>query len=259
MRQIELNSWEGFLDELYKIEPGILKSVSDSYEQSVLYRGQGSSEWHLISTLERFSSLIWRVSDYDSLLRRCIPEINSLTGHSWNPDPNQRGYSNPRDEIWTYLRHCGFPSPLIDWTISPYIAAFFAFEEKIDADKVAIFALIGRPQNIERGKECPPHITILSPFVKTHARHYLQQSIHTYCTQSKNNEDFFVSHEEIIDKLLNSRAKNDSLIKFILPRSERFKVLGFLDKFNINHFSLFQTEEALMRTLALRKIDFNQY
>ena len=38
----------------------------------------------------------------------------------------------------TYLRHHGFPSPLLDWTLSPYIAAFFAFNEAHD-DKVAFF------------------------------------------------------------------------------------------------------------------------
>lgn len=261
MKEIEVNSWEGFLEEMSKIELGygIFKSVRDSYWHSILYRGQGDSEWPMKSTLERYSSSIWRVTDYESLLTRCVPEINSLTGQSWNPSPNQREPMSRQSEFWTYLRHCGFPSPLLDWTLSPYIAAFFAFEEKMNADKAAIFALIGRPKSIEAGKEGPPHITILRAFVKTHNRHYLQQSIHTYCTQFKDGWDTFVPHKEALNDLPDNQEINETLIKFIIPRSERIKVLAYLNKANINHFSLFQTEEALMQTLAFRKIDLNQY
>jgi hypothetical protein len=52
-----------------------------------------------------------------------------------------------------------------------------------------------------------------------------------------------------------NRSDQDLLWKIEIPASERVKVLHFLDKFNLNAFSLFDSEESLMETLAFRGID----
>ena len=48
---------------------------------------------------------------------------------------------------------------------------------------------------------------------------------------------------------------NDVIWKFNLPATERLKVLKLLDRSNINAFSLFQSEESLMETMAFRELD----
>ena len=52
----------------------------------------------------------------------------------------------------------------------------------------------------------------------------------------------------------------DATWKFNLPANakERLKVLKLLDRSNINAFSLFQSEESLMETMALRELDFRE-
>jgi hypothetical protein len=47
----------------------------------------------------------------------------------------------------------------------------------------------------------------------------------------------------------------DFLWKFDLPSSERTKVLGVLNDYNLNAFSLFGSEESLLETMWLREYE----
>jgi hypothetical protein len=45
--------------------------------------------------------------------------------------------------------------------------------------------------------------------------------------------------------------------KINIPSTERLKVLRLLDGYNLNAYSLFQSEETLMETIAVRELDFS--
>jgi hypothetical protein len=101
------------------------------------------------------------------------------------------------------------------------------------------------------GEEATIHTE--GPYVTSHARHVLQQCEYTVCTKFSDDKLQVANHEEVFGR---NDPKQDLLWKFVLPAEERDSVLRRLDSYNLNAFSLFQTEDALLETMALREIDF---
>jgi hypothetical protein len=261
-----LDTWEDFPEEIKKIRAQYGKHVCGDIkvENRILFRGQANADWELKTTLERSSSRTWGIQDYMNIAQSCAPRLESTFNRTWNlpewPELHatmKRDHKSPFVKIphydyWVYLRHHGFPSPLLDWSKSPFIAAFFAFEEPEDTKCVAIFTYVESTTGGKGGFVGAPKISVQGPYVKTHERHYLQQAWYTIATEDKNNDHEFVPHESVFRK---SGGNQDILIKLTIPVSERLKALNTLYDYNITRFSLFQTEEALVRTLAFQELE----
>ena len=100
---------------------------------------------------------------------------------------------------------------------------------------------------------CPNDATIVGcgPTIKTHKRHFLQQAQYTYCKKPVGDEYVYCNHEEAFNR---DDPEQDILKKFIIPKTERSKVLKKLNMMNINAYSLFGSEESLLETLAYQEI-----
>jgi hypothetical protein len=281
METVPLNSWEDFEQQIQSscqieqpLEP--LKAVKPS---PFYYRGQADAEeWKLETTLQRLQREINKEFDFLSYVKKAISIcgiIDTYNNTNWNFDNGDITF-NKYEELWDkreeiyktkkrikeyliFLRHNGFPSPLLDWTKSPYIAAFFAFSEiPKDAQKVAIY----KYQEMPYGMKHLSHLNIvtLEEELKAHKRHYLQQSCYTICLLNDGDIQKFGNYEEGFNVsaenncLMGGRWRQDLLIKYTLPVTEQNKVLRKLDSMNINHFSLFETNEMLLKTCMLREI-----
>lgn len=269
MEVIKLNSLTEYINKLQMIKEQY--GTHKHGKNILLYRGHADSIWNLETTLERYSKQKWTVRRYAEHLTTCVHQIESFTGKEWNLDYSklemelESNYSEsfrayiPFYNFWVYLRHFGFPSPLLDWTASPYIALFFAFAEQNIAENASVYCYVETPEGRKGYIGGHPQIQVKGPYVSTHRRHFLQQCWYTvaYESDSVNKDHIFVSHEKLFEKEQIDDIENnqDVFIKIEMPRKLRIDMLNYLDSYNINHFSLFHSEESLLKTIAFKEME----
>jgi hypothetical protein len=268
MEAVSLRNWDAFTAELQKLRDELPKDASGQPPE-LLFRGQSDSDWRLSTTLERadcegmtfdeyyrlavararptveaFTDAVWEVPDYDTALEQAFRTDRELFFSREFPSVGFYRYM-------VYLRHHGFPSPLLDWTSSMHVAAFFAFRETGPAEKRSIFVYCERPYGIKGGAVGEPAMRAVGKYVRTHARHFRQLSDYTICAAFDEKSGGWRFHRH--DPVFGSRDKQDFLWKFDLPSTERIAILKSLDQYNLNAFSLFDTQETLLETVWLRE------
>jgi hypothetical protein len=252
-----LDSW---LDFENIIEKRLLEETQQVTAGPFLYRGHSDADWHLDTTLERSAGPNLSVSAYYRIIERIQPEIETFADRKWDL-PNYKDYlstlakrptygDNRVQTYMGYLRHFGFPSPLLDWTKSPFVAAYFAFRDvSSKAKSVAIYEFLAHSEFTILGVEDIAQIFPVFTSTQKNKRHYLQQSVYTVCLRKTDDDIYYSNHE---DQLMAGIGFGGIIRKYILPASERITALNSLEAYNINAYSLIGTEESLLETLFLK-------
>lgn len=259
-----VETWDEFTQKVAQ-----LKDRHSNNGLPLLFRAQSNSNWPLETTLERAKKPRMLVNDYYRLMLKVRPQIEAFTGKRWVMPTylSVRKLTKEFDrfslrltsgrlpgyDYMAYLRHHGFPSPLLDWTRSLHVAGYFAFrkdEPNAQNKHVSIYVLANA--KIQSGSNLEPYVCRLGPYVRTHQRHFLQQSEYTVCV-SFDGEWRFETYESVF-----AVPNHRQVIcwKFDIPFTERLTVLKTLDEYNLNAFSLLNSEESLVETMALREFQF---
>jgi hypothetical protein len=280
MKKFELGTWSEFEGAIQKLgherEERAKKSSWPLYDP--IFRGLGSSKWGLETTLElsypsaRCDETL-SLRKYYRKISAARPAIETFGGGRWDKVPTFPEFDEllktdalgwldmiliqtPRiSEYFVYLRHHGFPSPLLDWTASPYVAAFFAFDSPPkEAEQVCIYGLL-RDQT---AGSSDAHLFVIGPNMHSHPRHLLQQCRYSMCVRrdSVNHDYLFQPHQSGLKLALGPQGE---LFKITIPIKERLTALRQLELMNINAFSLFGSEDSLIRTVARRELLFHDW
>lgn len=223
-----VESWEAFIVAMRSPEHNMAKG-------EIVYRGQRGHDWHLSSTLARL---------FDGGSVPAEHEASLLA--QFRLAMRGRGLDCSKlddEELWAFGQHHGLRTPLIDWTKSPYVALFFAFDEPdlLDInpnDSRAVFCL---NMTAIRADESLSKI-IFEPTHHENARLVNQAGLFTITPSGRDNLVSAILNELAENEVINPDEPADVaryIAKIHVPNENRVECLNTLRKMNIHHANLF--------------------
>ena len=198
----------------------------------MIFRGQASAGWDLIPTIDRIASFV-SAEERQELLEILIEEFRrEAAGLEID---NLRLVETKQ---WEFLaRHHGLPTTILDWTASPYIAAFFAFSggTNCEDENVAVWVL----DKDAFAKNPKVSLDLLDDFD----------------TFTINKRSVHQRSQFLRIGLLPTDAKgvlDDYLFRYEIPQDEAEAALSDLDQMTITERTLFADLDSASRTATWR-------
>lgn len=232
--EAEVNDW-------YSFEAEATKLVEEP--QRYIFRGQ-AEPWRLRTSFHR--------TQRKDLVRYWEDEVQAVR-RSAVADPKQaaeHGDLNHNGAFLVFLQHFGYPTPLLDWTYSPYVAAYFAYSNLVESSNghvdpsgtVRIFMFDAQMWKEDLGQltslcHCKPHLSFLDASAIDNSRAIAQDAIVTM-TNVDDIESYVLHREHLNNK--------QYLRVFDLPKDECKSVLRRLKLMGTSPKSLFPGPEGFL-------------
>ncbi|GLX77135.1 hypothetical protein tinsulaeT_04750 [Thalassotalea insulae] len=206
-------SWNDFKDH-----------VSSLNKDTYLFRGQ-MKPWKLQSSFHRRNRYC-----LDSFLNKDVQKLHkrlsALTSHFFDLNrPEQNG------AFLNLLQHHGYPTPLLDWSYSPYVSAFFAFRDwpigYSEGEKIRIYIFNSKEwqDRLTQSQVLNPpfpHLSVMDFISINNPRLVPQQAITTVTNISdiehyllRKGDEFGIEFIDAIDIPANEREKAMTDLKYM--------------------------------------------
>ncbi len=197
-----------------------------------LFRGQ-KEPWRLRTLFHRRGR--YRISNFiQNDVKLLHQRLSAITSHYFDLNvPEQNG------AFYNLLQHHGYPTPLLDWSFSPYVAAFFAFRDLPikykGKGRVRIYVFDNdawqkKYRQIQNINPPYPHLSVMSFIAINNPRLVPQQAV----TTVTNIDDIEGYVQE-----LELESKNTYLSAIDIPANEREKAMLDLRFMGITAGSMF--------------------
>ncbi|MGR3158634.1 FRG domain-containing protein [Vibrio vulnificus] len=238
-----IESWEDY-DRVVRFY------CDNDHEGSYVFRGQKHYKWQLEPTLDR---LVHGAVTEDIATKQLRNFKLSTRGRL-----HDKSVLNSDTELWALGQHHGLATPLLDWSLSPYVALFFAFEGADDPTWVdsntgelnnysrTIFILnksfIQDLMDDENAPQAGEQLQIVEPSIDDHGRLVNQAGLFSFAPYGEILESSLEKHladsgVDIDD--VTEVAKYICRIHIPNKPDTRQACLKKLRKMNIHHASLF--------------------
>jgi hypothetical protein len=201
-----------------------------------IWRGQRRGTWKLEPTLSRKASELNLPLNQERVL-------GHLREFKWATVGKLKGEPASDNDWWALGQHYGLATPLLDWTSSPFVAAYFAFEGR-DRSPISRRAIWGlsksgvteaskQIRSKWTAKEMAPAVELFRSSFGENSRLVSQAG---WFTKAPDGMDLEAWVRRYGAKL---RPEDALLLKITMPGTDREGFLRLLDRMNINHMTLF--------------------
>lgn len=228
----DIKSWDDFRQWAVKQRP-----------RHYIFRGQRQSS-KLMTTFHR----TWR-KDLNTWTKQDTRALFGAVADSLNY-PLQIGNLDHNAALWSILQHHGYPTPMLDWSYSPFVAAFFAFQHAAgtgEKPRIYILDSVAWGRNYGRDAlivdEAPNQLVLIESMPVANPRHAPQQAVSTV-TNMADVERFIQQREEADGQSYLSVCDFDP--------DCRDEVLSELEIMGITYGSLFPGLDGICRDMKDR-------
>lgn len=236
---LELTSWYDFTDFIDK-NWDIIKNC--------LFRGQCDPTWELKPSIYRDIPKETKRDTIDKIFKKQLENFKNYTRGRHNILYNDfiSSCEEVEDEHWWALgQHYGLKTPLLDWVRTPYVAAYFSFNEESKSEMRSIYILdLDEIENILIKSNSIGMYSIrkVDRLMHENDRLISQQGLFTFITLNNDDKSYF-SIEYYLVKLVGLLKEKITdeifLLKINISALEKELALERLNSMNINDLTLF--------------------